>query len=95
VLDAGKSLPTETVRQWIAAFGGADNVVAADTLAGRLRFQVLDRSAVNENAMHSLDMRTLTWVAADIAHVLVPGLGPGRRSLLIEKDTVSGRVGKS
>lgn len=95
VLDAGKSLPTETVRQWIAAFGGADNVVAADTLAGRLRFQVLDRSAVNENAMHSLGMRTLTWVAADIAHVLAPGLGPGRRSLLIEKDTVSGRVGKS
>ncbi|MEX2125861.1 MAG: N-acetylglucosamine-specific PTS transporter subunit IIBC [Woeseia sp.] len=72
VPDAGeKRIPPGRLRELTAAFGGAQNVLAIEALAGRLRCSVADRSMVDDKALQSLDVRALTWVTPTVAHVLV------------------------
>jgi len=69
--EAHEGIPPERLRGLVAAFGGAPNIRSIEALAGRLRLSVGDRSLVDENGVRSLDVRALTWVTPDVAHVLV------------------------
>ncbi|WP_179401192.1 N-acetylglucosamine-specific PTS transporter subunit IIBC [Burkholderia guangdongensis] len=54
--------------RWLAAFGGASNVVSLDAIATtRLRVVVRDPSALDRQYLASLHV---TWVAADTFHVV-------------------------
>lgn len=68
---ADKRMPDGQVQTWIEAFGGAANLVHVEACAGRLRFEVADRAAVDDAAVHALDIRALAWVLPAVAHVLV------------------------
>jgi PTS system N-acetylglucosamine-specific IIC component len=59
-------LPTS----WSAALGGAGNVRKAESLAGRLRIEVVDRGKVDASRLSSLDLRAVVWVSPNVAHVL-------------------------
>ncbi len=61
---------TPPVREWLAALGGAANVRAAESCAGRIRIEVADPARV------TLDrgvpgVRATVWVAPHVAHVLI------------------------
>ncbi len=55
----------------IAAFGGADNVLSVEALAGRIRIAVVDRAAVDATAIPG-DVRAVAWPAPTVAHLLRP-----------------------
>jgi PTS system N-acetylglucosamine-specific IIC component len=61
---------TPPIREWLAALGGAGNVRAAESCAGRVRIEVADPARV------TLDrgvpgVRATVWVAPHVAHVLI------------------------
>jgi PTS system N-acetylglucosamine-specific IIC component len=69
--DPASRMPADRVRAWIEAFGGPTNLRSVECHAGRLRFEVVDRSAVDEGLERTLEIRALVWIRPTVAHVLV------------------------
>ncbi|HEX7060708.1 MAG TPA: N-acetylglucosamine-specific PTS transporter subunit IIBC [Woeseiaceae bacterium] len=61
---------TPPIREWLAALGGAGNVRAAESCAGRVRIEVADPARVTlDRAVPGV--RATVWVAPRVAHVLI------------------------
>lgn len=54
VQDADGAVGSERAEQFIAAFGGRDNLVGVDACITRLRMEVADKSVVNKGALQAL-----------------------------------------
>jgi PTS system N-acetylglucosamine-specific IIC component len=68
----GRTLPLDLPQHWITAFGGPDNLRKVESLAGRLRIEVLDRNKVDGTRLQALGLRALVWVSPSVAHLLLP-----------------------
>lgn len=66
-----EGLSEDRIRECIAAFGGAENLLRIDVVAGRLRVEVADRARVVDGPLQGRGVRALAWVAPRVAHVLV------------------------
>jgi N-acetylglucosamine PTS system EIICBA or EIICB component len=64
-------VPAERARAWIAALGGARNLVSVDACTTRLRLSVADQSAVDAGALTRLGARGLVRPAANALQVVV------------------------
>jgi PTS system N-acetylglucosamine-specific IIC component len=53
-----------------AAFGGAENIRKAETIAGRLRIEVVGRDKLDTELLTALDDRGIVWVSANVVHLL-------------------------
>jgi N-acetylglucosamine PTS system EIICBA or EIICB component len=65
------AVPADRARAWIAALGGARNLVSVDACTTRLRLGIADQSAVDAGALTRLGARGLVRPAADALQVVV------------------------
>ena len=69
---AGKRAPpAELARQWIAALGGAGNLIAVDACTTRLRLKVAEQTAVDAAALSRLGARGLVRPAPQALQVVI------------------------
>lgn len=61
--------------------GGADNLRGAGAATARLRVDLADPAAVDEEALSRLGARPLTWPASGVLHVLLPTRPAASRAL--------------
>jgi PTS system N-acetylglucosamine-specific IIC component len=53
-----------------AAFGGPENIRKAESIAGRLRIEVVGRDRLDTELLTALDVRGIVWVSPNVVHLL-------------------------
>lgn len=68
---AGEAAPTDEAAAFIAALGGADNLLDIDACATRLRLRVRDQARLDEAALKTLGATAVMRTSADTVQIIV------------------------